>query len=187
MAWVVVTYLPSSNVVPLTKFFVAERYLYVPSFGVCLLLGVVLDRAITYGSKTGRAWLRRGVSVLAVALILAGGGRSVARNREWRDGVSLWSGAIAAGFETPRAHACLAWALEKKGRYEEAIAHYRESIAGSSNPHAMTNLALLLLRTRRTEEAIQWCKRVLALPQYNRQYREEQTRCQRILDVARVP
>ena len=36
-AWVLVMYLPVSNVVPLTQFFVAERYLYVPSFGVCLL------------------------------------------------------------------------------------------------------------------------------------------------------
>src|SRR5262245_42937244 len=47
MAWIPVTYLPSANFVPLTKFFVADRYLYVPSFGVCLLVGLLLCGGIT--------------------------------------------------------------------------------------------------------------------------------------------
>jgi tetratricopeptide (TPR) repeat protein len=186
MTWIVVTYLPTSNVVPLTQFFVAERYLYVPSFGACLVVGVVLDRAIAHGAKSGRGWLRLGACTVAVTLILAGGGRSVVRNRDWRDGVSLWSGAIEAGFETSRAHDCLGWALAKKGRYGEAMEHYlKASRMGSPNPHAMANLASLLLSVGRTEEAIHWCEEVLDLPQYNRQYREYQTRCGRILDVAR--
>ena len=55
IAWTVITYLPVSNVVPLTAYFVAERYLYVPSFGICLLAAISLDalgrrRALALGA-----------------------------------------------------------------------------------------------------------------------------------------
>jgi hypothetical protein len=44
LLWTVVMYLPSSNLVPLPHFFVAERYLYAPSFGLCLIVALLIDR-----------------------------------------------------------------------------------------------------------------------------------------------
>jgi hypothetical protein len=71
IAWTLAMYLPLSNVVPLGPHFVVERYLYVPSFGACLLVALGLD---TLRRRAAPA------ALAALALLVAGGAaRSMAR------------------------------------------------------------------------------------------------------------
>jgi hypothetical protein len=122
LLWSVATYLPSSNLVPLTHFFVAERYLYAPSLGVCLIAAVLVDRMarVSAGPLRGRAWALG----LAGLLVVGGTARSIARELEWRNSITLWSSAVAA---TPQASAraqfALGMALLEAGRPAEAIPH----------------------------------------------------------------
>jgi hypothetical protein len=76
MCWTAHTYLPSSNIISLSRFFIAERYLYVPSFGVRLLLAVFLERARGAATRNNRAWPRIAVLVLSIVLPVAGGVRT---------------------------------------------------------------------------------------------------------------
>lgn len=145
MAWTLLTYLPCSNVVPITEYFVAERYLYVPSFGVCLLAAVALQGMFAYGLSHDLAWLRVSTAGVAALLIIAGGVRSVARNRDWRDSYSLWSSATRAGFHTTRVHTALGSALFTRGEVPEAVQAYRRAIQLNSlnpQPHSLLGYAL---------------------------------------------
>ena len=161
MAWVVVMYLPVSNVVPLTQFFVAERYLYVPSFGVCLLAALVLE-ALRRARPTG---LRAVAIVAAAAVVGAGALRSAARARDWRDDLTLWSAAIAAIPDaSSKTHGQLALALANVGRGAEAIPHFERALAlGPEFADLHNNLGLELLRIGRADQAVTHFRRALEL------------------------
>lgn len=161
LAWMVITYLPVSNVVPLTRYFVAERYLYVPSFGFCLLVAMGLDRLGT------RRWL--GIAA-ALAVLLAGAVRSHARVRDWRDGVSLWSSALRVFPQgTGRIYNELGISLWRAGRAAEAVPHLERAVVLRPNrPETPNDLGLVLLELRRPAQAVPHFRRSLELwPQEN--------------------
>ncbi|MFC1572216.1 tetratricopeptide repeat protein [Candidatus Eisenbacteria bacterium] len=173
MGWVVVTYLPSSNLVPLTQFFVAEHYLYVPSFGVCLLLSASLEWMI---SGIGRApqsrwaWPRVTAIGFVVVLLLAGSVRTVVRNRDWYDDVSLASSAIRAGFGSARTHTLLGIGLIERGDHGAALEPLtRAATAGYSLARVV--LADLLRMQGDLEESALQCKQLLRSEPYTAQER----------------
>ena len=115
--WVVVTWLPCSNLVPLTPFFVAERYLYVPSFGLCLLFGLAASEAL-------RRWYRPALAVVALGLLLAAG-RTWTRSADWASERALWESAVAAGQDTWRVRLDLGNAHAFEGRPSRAVEQFR--------------------------------------------------------------
>lgn len=149
MAWVLLTYLPAANLIPLTKFFLADRYLYTASFGACLLLGAVVRRA-----SAGSPALGRGASVVTCVLVLLLAGRTFRRSEDWRDSEALWSAALRSGFSTSRVHFGLGKALEEQGRLDEALLQYREaSILAPGFDESHMNLGIILYKQRRLAEA----------------------------------
>jgi tetratricopeptide (TPR) repeat protein len=141
-------YLPLANVIPLGPHFIAERYLYVPSFGLCLLVALGLDA------------LRRRAPAAALAglafLLVAGALRSMARVPEWHDPLSLWEAAARAVPEgSGRINAELGLALSHAGRSSEAIDQFNLSIArGPEKADTQSNLGFELLKVGRVEESI---------------------------------
>jgi tetratricopeptide (TPR) repeat protein len=161
MAWVLVMYLPVSNVVPLTQFFVAERYLYVPSFGVCLLAALALDAL----RRARPAALQAVAIAAAVVLVGAGAIRSVARTRDWRDDLTLWSASVAAIPDaSSKAHGQLGLALSNAGRGAESIPHFERALAlGPEFADLHNNLGLELVRIGRADLAVPHFRRALEL------------------------
>ncbi|MCE5273125.1 tetratricopeptide repeat protein [bacterium] len=87
LAFFLLTLLPVSGLLPIS-IFMADRYLYLPSFGA-VLAGLVLLRRLEQSSPARRRILvAAGALVLAALTVL-----STARCRAWRDGVSLWGSA----------------------------------------------------------------------------------------------
>jgi hypothetical protein len=161
MIWVVATYLPVSNVVPLTQFFVAERYLYVPSFGICLLAGLGLEAL----RRARGAGVRNGALAAATLLVAAGAARSAARTRDWRDNLTLWSAALAAIPDaSSKTHAQLALALAGAQRGAEAIPHFERALAmGPEFADQHNNLGGLLMQAGRVDDAVRHFRRALEL------------------------
>jgi tetratricopeptide (TPR) repeat protein len=159
MLWVIVTYLPCANIVPLTHFLVAERYLYAPSFGICLLAAAMLDQALGLADRNGLTCLKRAVMIVCIAVIAAAGGRSFLRNRDWHDGATLASAALAAGFDTWRMHSMLGMAIigeaVKEDRdYASAAAHFERAVElRPFDPVRRYELATALVMMGRIEQA----------------------------------
>lgn len=80
--------LPISNFLFPVGLVLAERLLYFPSLGFCLLLGALLARAGTSGSRGRAMWA-------AFALVLAlYGARTIVRNPIWRAEESFWASTV---------------------------------------------------------------------------------------------
>jgi hypothetical protein len=102
LAWIVITISPVANVVMPTEFLIAERTLYLPSFGAVLALG---SAAMVIRSRGLRA------TVVAVA-VLAGAARSLVRVPAWHDDETHYQ---ALRHEAPRSYRTL-W-LEGKDEF----------------------------------------------------------------------
>ena len=164
MAWVLLMYLPCSNIVPLTQFFVAERYLYVPSFGVCLLLALGAERAISYTRARGLRLIRISIVCLVILTIGAGATRSAIRNRDWRDECTLWSSAIEAGSKTWRPHCYLGILNMYRGDLDGAVRELRLSVkAHPLCPKPRFWLGMALERQGNLEEALDEYRGLLEL------------------------
>jgi Tfp pilus assembly protein PilF len=108
-----VLYIPGVGPNPL-----AERYLYLPSFGYVLLLGVGFDRA--WGQTRIPKPFAAVLFALLAALFLAG---TVERNLTWRDYDSIFADTRRKSPEASGHHAALGQLLLQKGKIDEAIVH----------------------------------------------------------------
>lgn len=164
VAWPLLLYLPCSNVLPLTKFFIAERYLYVPSFGVCLLIAYGVDRVIRPTTEPGRSWSRNAAVILAMVLLLAGGTRSFLRNRDWRDDHSIWLSSLRNGIDSARIRTNLGNALVRQCQYEEALQHFERAVRINPNHAGLrSNLGVALAGQGQYEGALQHFERALRI------------------------
>jgi tetratricopeptide (TPR) repeat protein len=150
VAWTLITWLPCSNLVPLTHFFVAERYLYLPSFGICLLASIAADHALARAARKDRTLQRAGLMLCCAGLLATFTARTVAHGFAWRDSYSLWSSALRQGARTARVHNNLGTALFERGEWEAAIREL-ESALRLEPDHSLArlNLANALLASGR--------------------------------------
>lgn len=116
-AWFFVILAPSSSVVPLVTQTVAEHRMYLP------LAAVVVGAVAVVTGKLGRraSWvLGFGAVVLATA--------TVARNRDYRSAVAIWSDTVAKAPQNARAHNNLALAWQEAGDVARAAASYARAL-----------------------------------------------------------
>ncbi len=99
----------------------AERLLYLPSVGWCVAVGWLVERGV---QARPRFW------TVVFALVLAGyAARTWVRNRDWRNDLVLSETAVAVASGSAKAHYNLATAYFEADRFDEAMVHYRRSLA----------------------------------------------------------
>jgi tetratricopeptide (TPR) repeat protein len=98
----------------------AERLLYLPSAGACLVAGWLL------------AWLSRSrprtAGAVVAALLALFAARTWVRNADWHDEQTLYTAAVRIAPESAKAHHNLAVALQRAGDYDNAVAHYQRAL-----------------------------------------------------------
>jgi tetratricopeptide (TPR) repeat protein len=97
----------------------AERLLYLPSVGWCLLLGWVLCTLL----RDHRSRL-----LLMLVLVSAGSARTYARNQDWRDNFALFEAAVHASPDSAKAHYNLGTLYYGVGRLDDATVHFRRAL-----------------------------------------------------------
>jgi len=98
----------------------AERYLYIPSAGYCLLLAYIL---------TGRKLPTPKAGVVAVGLIsILFATFTVARQFDWQTNLELWENTSKKSFASALPHVNYGYALQKSGRYKEAIFEFEAAL-----------------------------------------------------------
>jgi tetratricopeptide (TPR) repeat protein len=138
----------TSNLVVFIGTILAERLMYLPSAGVCLL------------GAAGAAWLarRRGLipSVAAVAVAAgAGAARTAVRLPEWKDDLALYSSAARVSPRSARIRYNLGNAHLRLERHAEAETEYRAALAIYPEfGDARVNLGMALLQQGRGREAL---------------------------------
>jgi len=124
LVWLIVTVSPVANIVVPTELLVAERTLYLPSFGIVFALASV-------GTSLAISWPRRRPALLAIGLVVlvAGAARSVARVSVWHDDETHFQ---ALKRDAPHSYRTL-WMVAKDqfqaGRWGSGERLLREAIA----------------------------------------------------------
>ncbi|XP_026843733.1 transmembrane and TPR repeat-containing protein CG31690 isoform X1 [Drosophila persimilis] len=157
VAFLVLPFLPASNLLFHVGFVLAERVLYLPSVGYCLLFGYGFGK-LWQRSKGSRMLLLCCLGVLLGAFSL----RTVRRNLDWRDEEQLYRSAIPVN--PPKALANLGSVLSAHGRYEEAKVALTAAIA--HRPHmadAHFNLGVVHQKQLNFSSAVSSYRRAIGL------------------------
>ncbi len=157
MVFTILTFLPVSNVVVPIGTIMAERLFYLPTVGLCLLVGLGWERAIQPSSSR---LLRVGSLALIAVLCLSLAVRTILRNEEWRNTETLFKSVIKVSPENAKAYIFLGGALRNKSDFARALQAY--DMAGHLYPdyrrtdaYFNSERGVLLVKLGRTEEAIE--------------------------------
>lgn len=126
LAWLALALVPSLAILwKIPDAPLAERYLYLPSVGFCLLAGDLLGRAWD-AAGSGRARLAIGIAA-GVALLACAAG-TLRRNPVWRDDIALWEDTEPKSQLSGMAARGLGTAYQQAGRAAEARAAFERAL-----------------------------------------------------------
>lgn len=92
LAMLIVPFVPATNLVFYVGFVVAERVLYLPSVGYCLLAGLGATEAY---ERLSYKRARTLITSVCLVILLAMAARTIRRNLDWRDEESLYRSAVS--------------------------------------------------------------------------------------------
>lgn len=143
----VLSFLPATNLLFYVGFVVAERVLYIPSIGLCLLLGHCMSKFCSKQKK------RKIAAICALLFFLAL--KTLRRNQDWKDEESLYKAGIS--INPAKALGNLGNVLTQKGRLTEAENAFKHALKYRPNmADTHYNLGVLLQRQNRLHEARDW-------------------------------
>ena len=115
-AWFFVTLLPVCHIIPHHEL-LAEHYLYLPSYGFCLTAALLITPLL----KDRRC---AAVTFSCLFLIITFFSlRTIDRNRDWKDGMTLWRATVKTVPRCARAQNNLGFYYLNAKQYREAMAH----------------------------------------------------------------
>lgn len=121
IGWFFISLLPVSNIIPQT-FILAERYLYIASFGFCLILSSMIYKM--YNSKRLRI-----VSILTFVLItIFLSALTISRNKDWKGPLTFWSKTVGQAPGSVLALNNLGKAYFDKGEFSLADEQYKKAL-----------------------------------------------------------
>ena len=151
--WTALTLAPSLAIVwKIPAAPVAERYLYLPSVGFCLLVGYVAARFLAVGG------IARIAASAALFVVVAGGAvATVRRNGVWRTNLTLWSDTAAKNTTNGFPMRSLATTYQQAGETAEATEHFQLALQRRNDQIGLftiyNNLGSLAMVAQRLDEA----------------------------------
>jgi tetratricopeptide (TPR) repeat protein len=141
----------------------SERYLYLPSFSFVLLLA--------YFTSWAKASISRPIVFLTMIpwiLVVMYSVGTIVRNPVWKNDYTVWNNVLSKEPESATAHENFGIALYKLGKINDAISHYRKSLAINPNlVSAHSNLGVAYRANNMLDQSIDEFKKALALnPNY---------------------
>lgn len=116
----VVAFLPTGNLLFANGTVFAERLAYLPSAGICLVVGALLAGAAPSLGQT------RACALAAAALLLAA--RTVVRNPVWWTDETLFANCVATSPASAKAHYNYAYVSAFYSRQSRALFHYAQAV-----------------------------------------------------------
>ncbi len=169
VAWILITLLPVSGLVPIRGFVLAERYLYIPSVGFSIVIALAAGRAMESRMPSWGKGLV-GASIAAVLIIFSWA--TVWRNSEWSDELAIYQEMVRASPDSFFAHNNLALEYLERGKVDQAITHLQRAVALDPN-HAIAynNLGVAYGRKGLFEQAAAAYHRAIQInPRYAEAY-----------------
>lgn len=124
LLWLIIAFLPVSNLLVPTGFVIAERTLFFPSVGVVLVAGAIVAHLLTVEAPRQRVMLASAVGLLLVL----GLGRSIDRQRVWKNNDVFFDVLVRDAPDSYRAHFLRGRVMRGEYRLAEMEAEYRRAV-----------------------------------------------------------
>uniref|UniRef100_A0A8C7BMW7 Protein O-mannosyl-transferase TMTC4 n=1 Tax=Neovison vison TaxID=452646 RepID=A0A8C7BMW7_NEOVI len=148
LGFLIIPFLPASNLFFRVGFVVAERVLYLPSAGYCMLL------TFGFGALSKHTKKKKWIAAVILGILFINVLRCVIRSGEWRNEEQLFRSALSVCPLNAKVHYNVGKNLADRGNQTAAIRYYREAVR--LNPkyvHAMNNLGNILKERNELQEA----------------------------------
>lgn len=136
----VLPFLPASNILFRVGFVIAERTLYLPSIGYCILIATGIH--VLFESLPSYNSFIRGSCVFLICVLLL---KTWSQNRVWNSRESLFLSGVKSQPQNAKVHYNYANFLKDDGKIQQAIAEYEQAIRlFPDHASAHNNLGTLL-------------------------------------------
>jgi len=142
---------PVLQFLPVGNAMAADRYYYIPAFGLCLLIGALID--IT--EKKFSPGKQYPVHIILILFLIPMAWLAKGRTQVWKDSFALWGNVIRNYPEAAIAWNSLANAYYEQNQYSEAIQYFEQALKlDATDPKSFNNLGNCYDRTGQPEKAV---------------------------------
>ncbi len=160
VVWFFVALMPVLNVVPIGNI-MAERYLYIPVIGMCIMGGCLVT-ALRRSSSFAHILFYP----LTAVILLGFAWQGASRSGDWKDEFTLWSKTIVREPASYKAHSSLGILLIRRGFEQEGMAGLQKSLSlNPSYPDAHNNMGTLYEQKGMYTDAVKEYVRALSINQ----------------------
>ncbi len=154
-----ITILPVMNFIPI-GLFIADRFLFIPSFGFVLFAGWVYDWMSTNARLRSYRLNLPLIAILSIISLLTI--LTVRRNADWYNALSLWSKTAQTTPASFRAHGSLGQIFLNRGMTQAALEETQRALLFHPNdPRVLGNLGIIHMRMQQYKEAVHYFERSL--------------------------
>lgn len=122
LAFMILPFLPASNLFFPVGFVIAERVLYIPSMGFCML--------IAYGWKVLLEKRSKKLAWFTLAfLLISHGTKTYHRNWDWESEYSIFMSGLKVNQRNAKLFNNVGHALESQGNYNEALKYFKTAVS----------------------------------------------------------
>lgn len=150
MSVMITTFLPASNLFFLVGFVVAERVLFLPSMGFCILIAFGATKLLDYFD---RRCVRIALKMSLVLLLLTHSVKTLSRNTKWSSGSTLYIEALKLNQEDGLMYSNLGYSLEDVDLKAAEEAHKLAVQLAPNHSQPFRNYGALLMRQERYADA----------------------------------
>ncbi len=131
IAWLyyLVTVSPVIGIIRVGAQAAADRYTYLPTLSLYLLLGAFVVWALEINRASFKNFLSIGALAIGFVVLLILGALTVRQIPVWKNGETLWQEVVQAFPESPRAYANLGLFYSDGGQYDRALKNYEQALA----------------------------------------------------------
>lgn len=124
LIWFAIFYIPVSNMFIFLDFSMADRYIYIASFGIYLFFSLICYRLMSNSRRIMTLFMYG----LLIIIFSAFSVMTFNRVNVWQNSFNLWSDTVKKSPSYAHAHMGLGIEYEKKGMIDEAIREYEKVI-----------------------------------------------------------
>ncbi len=149
--WYVITILPVIGIIKISSFAMADRYYYLPSIGIAIMLAWGIPSLIKSENMRKKILFPATISFLIILSVV-----TWKQCGYWKNSIQLSTHALRVTKNNHLAHGVLAYALLGEGKIEEAIEHYNEAIRIDPNDdNAYKNRGISYFKLGQYQNAIE--------------------------------
>jgi len=163
VAWFLVTLLPVFSISNVGENVFTERYLYIPSFGFCILAAWAWLQLFKHASRR-RARVVLYAAIAAIFFFYSV--QTIRRIPDWHDDLTLYSKTAAQSPGSAYIQAQLGTAYYEQGNLDRAFDHYQRAVSLDPNlALAQFNLGIALRDKGQPEQALAHVRKAVELDQ----------------------